>query len=239
MIPPVLAHATHRLDNATARRPSEITTTQINNRKPYFLHLKQSPDQAGAIRLACPVAGTFPTVNCSRRPRSRAPSRSVDLTDARQTGTHPAARPTVITPAAPGHSLPDICRQQSITIRPGDLGTIEKFRQDVAYLTDTWTSTFKVIRAQNEGINGILTGHHIDISEPKNRLAHGRVAQTLLVALMATITNLDDPRHVLPADPRRTPARHRLRQRHNERTGPAPTRADRPSPAPGATMICK
>ncbi|MCX4970967.1 hypothetical protein OHA98_40830 [Streptomyces sp. NBC_00654] len=46
----------------------------------------------------------------------------------------------------------NLCQsQQSITIRPGDLGTVEKFRQDVAYLTDTWTSTFKVIRAQNEG----------------------------------------------------------------------------------------
>ncbi|MFE0135236.1 hypothetical protein ACFWY6_27240 [Streptomyces sp. NPDC059037] len=76
------------------------------------------------------------------------------------------------------------------TIRPGDLGTMEKFRQDPPYLTDAWSSTFKVIRAQTEGINGILKGRKVDISEPKNRLAHGRVAQTLLVALMVTVANL-------------------------------------------------
>ncbi|MER7506192.1 DUF6461 domain-containing protein [Nonomuraea pusilla] len=40
-----------------------------------------------------------------------------------------------------------------------------------------------------EGINGRLEGHHIDLGDPKNRLAHGRVAQTLLAALMVAITN--------------------------------------------------
>ncbi|WP_406510945.1 hypothetical protein [Streptomyces sp. NBC_00212] len=189
LIPLVLANATHHLDDAAARRPDEITQTRVDNRKPYFLHLKQGPDPAGAIRLACPAAGTSPTVNCPRRPARRTPSWTVDLTDPRQRQAHPAARPTVITPAPPD-PLPDVCRQQTITIRPGDLGTIEKFRQDLPYLTDSWRDTFKVVRAQNEGINGILKGHKIDISEPKNRLAHGRVAQTLLVALMVTVANL-------------------------------------------------
>lgn len=190
LIPPALANATHHLDDRTARRPDETTKTRIDNRKPYFLHLKQGPDDAGTIRLACPAAGTSPTVNCPRRPTARAPKRTVDLTDLRQTSAHPAARPTVIVTSAGESVLPDICRQQSITLRPGDLGTIEKFRQDLPYLTDAWTGTFTVIRAQNEGINGILKGHRIDIAEPKNRLAHGRVAQTLLVALMVTIANL-------------------------------------------------
>lgn len=190
LIPPTLANATHRLYDTTTRRLNETAKTQINNRKPYFLHLKQGPDPSGAIRLACPAAGTSPTVNCPRRPLARTPSRTIDLTDPRQRSTHPAARPTVITQAGPAGSLPDICRQQTITIRPGDLGTMEKFRQDLPYLADSWRDTFKVVRAQNEGINGILKGHRIDISEPKNRLAHGRVAQTLLVALMVTVANL-------------------------------------------------
>jgi len=189
-IPPALANATHRLDDKTARRPDDLTKTQINNRKPYFLHLKQGPDEGGAIRLACPATGTSPTVNCPRRPPARTPPRTIDLTDPRQTQAHPAARPTVTIPPLAAGSLPDICRQHSITIHPGDLGTMDKFRQDLPYLTDAWTDTFKVVRAQNEGINGILKGHRIDISQPKNRLAHGRVAQTLLAALMVTIANL-------------------------------------------------
>ncbi|MFE0135298.1 hypothetical protein ACFWY6_27560 [Streptomyces sp. NPDC059037] len=190
MIPPVLANATHRLDDNEARSPNEITATRINSRKPYFLHLKQGPDGSGAIRLACPAAGPAPTVNCPRRPAANGPPRTLDLTDPRQRSTHPAARPTVIAPPLPTEQGPDICRQQSITIHPGNLGTLEKFRQDLPYLTDAWTSTFAVIRPQNEGINGILKGHRIDISEPKNRLAHGRVAQTLLTTLMVTIANL-------------------------------------------------
>ncbi|TMR95615.1 hypothetical protein [Nonomuraea basaltis] len=35
----------------------------------------------------------------------------------------------------------------------------------------------------------MIKGHHIDLSDPKNRLAHGLVAQTLLAALMVAIAN--------------------------------------------------
>ena len=48
------------------------------------------------------------------------------------------------------------------------------------------------------GINGRLKGHDLDLSDPKNRLAHGRVAQTILVALLVTVANdhfLDQWRH--------------------------------------------
>ncbi|MFH8343847.1 hypothetical protein [Streptomyces sp. NPDC018045] len=45
-------------------------------------------------------------------------------------------------------------------------------------------------RVRNEGLNGVLEGHHIDIGEPKNRLAYGRVAQTLLDTLTVTIAIL-------------------------------------------------
>lgn len=190
MIPSTLANATHCLTDGAARTPDDLTRTRITNRKPYFLHLKQGPDPAGVIRLACPAAGTSPTVNCPRKPAALSPPRTLDLTDPRQRSTHPAVRPTVVVTPTPPQELPDVCRQQSVTIRPGDLGTMEKFRQDLPYLTETWSSTFKAAMAQTEGINGILKGHTIDISEPKNRLAHGRVAQTLLVALMVTVANL-------------------------------------------------
>ncbi|MGV9386134.1 hypothetical protein ACWDRB_60740 [Nonomuraea sp. NPDC003707] len=45
------------------------------------------------------------------------------------------------------------------------------------------------LKINTEGINGRLKGHHIDLGDPKNRLAHGRVAQTLLTALMVAVTN--------------------------------------------------
>ncbi|MFF7534462.1 hypothetical protein ACFZB2_35935 [Streptomyces bobili] len=224
-IPPALANATHRLNDKAVRQPDELTQARIDNRKPYSLHLKQGPDDAGAIRLACPATGASPTVNCPRRPADRTTPRTLDLTNPRQRRAHPAARPTVTAPAHPTDHLPDICRQQSITIRPGDLGTIEKFRQDLPYLTDTWHDTYKVIRAQNEGINGITKGHKVDISEPKNRLAHGRVAQTLLVTLMVTIANLT----ILDTFCQTTRGEHLPHTAYGE---PAPADPDRPAPPP-------
>lgn len=87
-----------------------------------------------------------------------------------------------------GH-LPKICTQQTITLRPGDLGAKDKLRQDLHYLSPAWQGTFKTIRANTEGINGRIKGQVINLSDPTNRLAHGRVAQTLLVALMICIAN--------------------------------------------------
>ncbi|NJP98634.1 hypothetical protein HCN51_56030 [Nonomuraea sp. FMUSA5-5] len=56
-----------------------------------------------------------------------------------------------------------------------------------------------LVRASTEGINGRIKGHDLDLGDPKNRLAHGRVAQTILVALLVTVANdhfLDQWRHV-------------------------------------------
>ncbi|GHA12406.1 hypothetical protein GCM10010329_39300 [Streptomyces spiroverticillatus] len=225
MIPPALANATHHLDDRTTRNLDEITTTRVNNRKPYFLHLKQGPDSTGTVRLACPAAGTSPTVNCPRRPATRTPPRTLDLTDPQQRHTHPATKPTVTVTSSPPDQLPDICRQQSITLRPGDLAAKEKFRQDFPYLTKAWTGTYAVIRPQNEGLNGTLKGHRIDISEPKNRLAHGRVAQTLLVALMVATANL----MILDTYFQTTRGMHLPETAYNDAT---PTEADQLRPMP-------
>jgi hypothetical protein len=53
-----------------------------------------------------------------------------------------------------------------------------------------WHDAFKPIRANNEGINGRAKGFRIDLADPKRRLAHGRAAQTILVALMLCTLNL-------------------------------------------------
>lgn len=72
----------------------------------------------------------------------------------------------------------------------GDLKTA-KFRQDSHYLSDDWTAAYKPIRSHNEGIHGRLKSDELDIGNPKHRPARGQVAQTLLVALMVTVGNLD------------------------------------------------
>ncbi|MGV9310334.1 hypothetical protein ACWDLG_43805 [Nonomuraea sp. NPDC003727] len=141
------------------------------------------------------AAGTAPSVNCPRfnqaRAAARGPRTRVDLTDARQRAAHAAAKPTVLLPKTSSDDgcLPTICTQQTITLHPGDLGHKDKLRQDLPYLSPAWKCAFKAIRANTEGINGRLKGQVIDLADPTNRLAHGRVAQTILVALMVCIAN--------------------------------------------------
>ncbi|MGW3230234.1 hypothetical protein [Kitasatospora sp. NPDC001095] len=120
----------------------------------------------------------------------------VDLTSTRSTAAHLAAKPSVqIAPAErlrppPVKDLPRICRKPTITVRPGDLGKIDKLRQDRPYLSPAWHDAYKLMRAHNESVNGRAKGHHINIADPKKRLAHGRVAQAILLALMILMINL-------------------------------------------------
>jgi len=204
LMPDRLAQATTGLDDTAIRTPSPELTALIAAREPYLLRLKQSPNAEGAIRFQCPAAGTSPSVTCPRfdRLHQRSPSRptAVDLTDTRQRATHPAAKPRTL-PPTPDHKtgeLPKICHQHTITLHPGDLGHLDKFRQDLPYLSPSWRGTYSAARAMTEGLNGRLKGHDLDLGDPKNRLAHGRVAQTLLIALLVTVANdhfLDQWRH--------------------------------------------
>ncbi|MGV9387283.1 hypothetical protein ACWDRB_66720 [Nonomuraea sp. NPDC003707] len=148
LIPGRLAQATTGLDDAAIRAPSEELTALISAREPYLLRLKQSPNTSGTVRFQCPAAGTSPSVTCPRfdRLHQRGPSRptTVDLTDARQRAAHPAAKPHVL-PPSPDHKpgeLPKICRQQTVTVGKGDLGHLDKFRQDLPYLSPAWIGTY-------------------------------------------------------------------------------------------------
>ncbi|MEO3875294.1 hypothetical protein ABGB18_41460 [Nonomuraea sp. B12E4] len=241
LMPDRLARATSGLDDAAIRAPSEELTALIAAREPYLLRLKQNANPSGALRFQCPAAGTSPSVTCPRfdRLHQRGPIRAtaVDLTDARQRAAHVAAKPRVLTPA-PDHKtrdLPKICHQQTITLHPDDLGHLDKFRQDLAYLSPSWRGTYSTVRAMAEGLNGRLKGHDLDLSDPKSRLAHGRVAQTILVALLVTVANdhfLDQWRHihqpqgepVTLADTPQTPA--------GPFDGTPPAAQSRPPPAP-------
>ncbi|MEV1001766.1 hypothetical protein [Nonomuraea sp. NPDC050202] len=204
LMPDRLAQASSGLDDAAIRTPSQELTALIAAREPYLLRLKQSPNADGTVRFQCPAAGTSPSVTCPRfdRLHQRGPSRPapVDLTDARQRAAHPAAKPRVLPPQPDlkTDQLPKICRQHTITVRKDDLGHLDKFRQDLAYLSPAWIGTYKPVRANTEGINGRLKGHDLDLGDPKNRLAHGRVAQTILAALLIAVANdhfLDQWRH--------------------------------------------
>nr|WP_260407585.1 transposase [Planomonospora venezuelensis] len=195
LMPAPLVHATTGLDDAAVRAPDDELTALIHARRPYLLKVKQTPDAEGRLRLQCPAAGTAPSVNCPRfnqtRATARGPRTRIDLTDARQRAAHTAAKPTVLLPQTSTNDgcLPTICTQQTITLHPGDLGHKDKLRQDLPYLSPAWKGAFKIIRANTEGINGRLKGQVINLADPTNRLAHGRVAQTLLVALMVCVAN--------------------------------------------------
>ncbi|MFI7354798.1 hypothetical protein ACIBTP_12705 [Streptomyces avidinii] len=206
-IPNVLAQATHGMDDKTFRQRLDELKPVIAARLPYFLKLKQNADARGSVRLQCPAAGPSPSVNCPRRERLRpaGPSTSgppqtvVRLADRRSRASHPAARPTVQLPDGEWidpprkDELPAVCGASAISVpadAAGDLKTA-KFRQDSHYLSLAWERIYKPIRSHNEGLNGRLKCAELNIGEPLHRRAPGQVAQTLLVAIMVTVGNLD------------------------------------------------
>ncbi|MFD7714334.1 hypothetical protein [Streptomyces sp. NPDC059814] len=199
-IPHALTHATTGLNDKAVRNLADGTelSKRIAGREPYFLKLKESADERGAIRLQCPASGPSPAVVCPRFNQvHRVPASRpavVDLTDMRATAAHSAAKPTVPIPQGerlrplPQDQLPRICQKPTITVRPGALGKLDKFRQDRHYLHPTWQDAYRPERANIEGLNGRAKSH--GISDPTKRLAHGRVAQTILLALMICSINL-------------------------------------------------
>jgi hypothetical protein len=246
LTPTPLAEATTGLDDKAVRAPSDPLLDLITAREPFYLKLKQGPDPNGAFRLQCPAAGTSPAIACPRRNRllSKKPTTPgrrtpIDLTHARQRAAHQAAKPTVTLPAdelhnpPPPKQLPQICRQQTITVHPDDLGDLAKLRQELHYLTEPWTGAYKAIRAQTEGINGRLKSHFIDLDDPKHRLAHGQAAQTILTALMVMVANLHicaaweqtrQPAEAIPDTTTRQPS-------SPPPEGTPPSRRGRPPPA--------
>ncbi|MFG3001381.1 hypothetical protein [Streptomyces sp. NPDC048340] len=201
-MPTALAQATLGLDDDAVRGIDDDIRLreQIAAREAFFLRLKESADERGAIRFQCPASGPSPAVVCARFNQVHqipAPRPAVvDLTNRRATAAHTAAKPTVPIPQAerlralPKKELPRICQKPTITVRPGDLGKLDKFRQDRHYLHPSWQDAYRPERANIEGANGRLKSHGINIADPSKRLAHGRVAQTILLALMVCSTNL-------------------------------------------------
>ncbi|MEV1049761.1 hypothetical protein [Streptomyces sp. NPDC049887] len=123
----------------------------------------------------------------------------IKLADLRSRASHASARPTIQLPDRewtdpPGkEALPAVCRASAISVpadAAGDL-KIAKFRQDSHYLSPAWDRIYKPIRSHNEGLNGRLKSADMNIGNPMHRRAPGQVAQTILIAIMVTIGNLD------------------------------------------------
>ena len=158
-MPHALAHATTGLDDKAVRGIDDSGELRelIAAREPYFLKLKESADEQGAIRLQCPASGPSPAVACPRFNQVHhvpAPQPAmVDLTNKRATAAHSAAKPTV--PISQGErlrplpkkELPRICQKPTITVRPGALGKLDKFRQDRHYLHPSWQDAYRPERA--------------------------------------------------------------------------------------------
>lgn len=162
----------------------ELARTLIEARDDYRTRIKEHGPN-GDQRRCCPATGPYPTVVCHRRPRPGHVT-TVDL-DAPTVRT-PATLAKVPKPKNDTAPYPDICKYNSITVS----GTVlAKWRQKYALFSDTWQEAWSRLRSQNEGGNGNLKKGCLDsIDAPQSRLAHGRVAQTLLIAAIICIANL-------------------------------------------------
>ncbi|MFJ6659143.1 hypothetical protein ACIQNG_22725 [Streptomyces sp. NPDC091377] len=66
-----------------------------------------------------------------------------------------------------------------------------KWRQKCPLFTPVWQEAWSGLRSQNKGGNGNLKKSALDsIDNPQLRLPHGRVAQTLLNAVIIFVANL-------------------------------------------------
>ncbi|GAA1376101.1 hypothetical protein GCM10009612_73780 [Streptomyces beijiangensis] len=52
-------------------------------------------------------------------------------------------------------------QRPTLTVRPGDLGALDKFRQDRHYLHPSWSDAYRPARANIEGLNGRAKGDEI------------------------------------------------------------------------------
>ncbi|MFF8311546.1 hypothetical protein [Streptomyces lydicus] len=180
---PLITAGTTYIDSRTDEDRAHALNL-IQSRKDYQTKIKEY-GPAGDQRRQCPALGSHATVTCYRRPQPR-PSTVVDL-DAPTVRT-PAALPTIPRPKRDTPVYPDICRGKSITV-PGTV--LAKWRQKYPLFTPLWQEAWSGLRSQNEGGNGNLKKSALDsIDNPQLRLPHGRVAQTLLNAIIIFVANL-------------------------------------------------
>ena len=136
-------------------------------RRAWRLVPKEGPDQDGYERLACPAQGKYPHLCCPLRPQANA------------VGKVPVLSP----PAEP----PKVCTQSAITVAP-DVGA--RHRQDLAFGSQGWASTYAAYRNTVEGWNGYLKDPaHEALAAPGRRRVRGIAAQSIFVTLLLMAGN--------------------------------------------------
>lgn len=187
----------------------------VKARPAYFLHLKQSADANGTVRLGCPAASKCPTVSCPRRPDGR--PREVFIGVGR-----PRRRqllPTVEAPAQPREEWPDVCTRDSISVRANENA---KLRLPVTWMSPEWKLAFGTIRNLNEGGNSMIKrSFAASVADPQARLARGFVAQSVLTAVLLCANNMAELRRYHREHP---PEGHPA----NKTTEPMPPTVDGP-----------
>jgi hypothetical protein len=140
---------------------------RISARASWRLVHKEGPDADGYERFACPAQGEHPHLCCPLRPQANA------------LGKVPVLSP----PPAP----PKICTQSAITVAP-DVGA--RHRQDLAFGTEGWASTYAAYRNTVEGWNGYLKDPaHEALAAPGRRRVRGIAAQSIFVTLLLMAGN--------------------------------------------------
>lgn len=106
-------------------------------------------------------------------------------------------RPTVPIPQSerlrplPQDELPRICQKPTITVRPvASASSTNSARIGTTFTPPGRTPTGPSERTSKDSTEGPAKSHGIDISDPTKRLAHWRVAQTILLTLMICSVNL-------------------------------------------------
>ena len=126
---------------------------------------KSGPDKDGYERFSCPALGHNPRLCC--------PTREKTL----------GKVPVLFPPEVP----PKICTQETITIAP-DIGA--RWRQDLAFGSERWASTYASYRNTIEGLNGYAKDPaHEALGAPGRRRVRGIAAQSIFVALLLMAAN--------------------------------------------------
>ena len=154
------------------RRAGEIDEAtykaRIAARAAWRLVRKAGPDKDGYERFSCPGTGNHAHVCCPAREGAKKALGKV---------------PVLSLPEPP----PKICTQETITIAP-DLGA--RWRQDLAFGSERWASTYASYRNTIEGLNGFAKDPaHEALGAAGRRRVRGIAAQSIFVALLLMAAN--------------------------------------------------
>jgi hypothetical protein len=184
LMPEGLQRAGKALVDAESEEERQAALSLIKAREPYRLALKENLN-SGDQRCSCPAIGSHAKVVCYRQATELPTPTRVDLDMPKVRSVYSV--PHITPPKDDAAAWPQICRQKSITI-PGTV--LAKWRQRRVLFSPEWQKAWSGLRSQTEGGNGNLKRHCQDnLSDAGARLSHGRVAQTLLCAIIIAVAN--------------------------------------------------